>query len=276
VTMFWALFRMIEPFSHLIDGLLGRFGIPVAAQETLRGFAIKLLKVLIFALGFAAVLQEWGFNVADVLGGVGLIGMAVALGAKDMIANIFGGGMIFLNRLFDRGNWIRTPDLEGVVEEIGLITTRVRQFDKALVTIPNSQLTASPITNFSRMTNRRIFWKIGVEYRTTQDQLRAIVDQIRDHIRRSDVFETDPERVSTLVFVDEFGASSINIMLYCFTRTTNWEAWLDVKQELAFKVKEIVEGNGTGFAFPSQSVYMEKWPMGRPEPFPLPSPEGKR
>jgi len=269
LTIFWALFRMVEPFSYLIDRLLGRLGTPVAAQDTLRGFAIKLLKVLIFALGLAAVLQEWGFNVAAVLGGLGLIGMAVALGAKDMIANIFGGGMIFLNRLFDRGNWIRTPDLEGVVEEIGLIATRVRRFDKALVTIPNSQLTTAPIINFSRMTNRRIFWKIGVEYRTTQDQLRAIVSQIREHIHTNDAFETDPERVSTLVFVDEFGASSIDIMLYCFTKTTNWETWLDVKQDLAFKVKEIVEGNGSGFAFPSQSVYVESWPMGQPEPFPL-------
>ena len=274
LTIFWALFRMVEPFSYLIDRLLGRLGTPVAAQDTLRSFAIKLLKVLIFALGIAAVLQEWGFNVAAVLGGLGLIGMAVALGAKDMIANIFGGGMIFLNRLFDRGNWIRTPDLEGVVEEIGLIATRVRRFDKALVTIPNSQLTTAPIINFSRMTNRRIFWKIGVEYRTTQDQLRAIVGQIRDHIHNSDAFETDPERVSTLVFVDEFGASSIDIMLYCFTKTTNWETWLDVKQDLAFKVKEIVEGNGSGFAFPSQSVYVESWPMGQPEPFPLAPPAG--
>ena len=96
-----------------------------------------------------------------------LIGTAAALGAKDMIANVFGGAMIFLNRLFDRGNWIKTPDLEGVVEEIGLIATNVRRFDKALVTVPNSQLTTGPIVNFSRMTNRRIYWKIGVEYRTT-------------------------------------------------------------------------------------------------------------
>ena len=119
------------------------------------------------------------------------------------------------------------------------------------------------------MTNRRIYWKIGVEYRTTKDQLRSIVNRIRDYLHQNDAFETDPERVSTLVFIDEFGASSIDIMVYCFTKTTNWEIWLDVKQDLALEIIDIVEGVGSGFAFPSQSVYVETWPMGQPEPFPL-------
>ncbi|MCP4328134.1 MAG: mechanosensitive ion channel family protein [Alphaproteobacteria bacterium] len=268
-TIFWALFLMVEPFSYLIDRVLAQLGTPLTAQETLHAFAVKILKVLIVILGIAAVLQEWGFNVAAVLGGLGLAGMAFALGAKDMIANLFGGTMIFMNKLFDRGDWIQTSHLEGVVEEIGLIASRVRQFDKALVTVPNSLLTNEPIINYSKMTNRRIYWKVGVEYRTTQDQLRTIVHQIRDHIHDTDAFETDPERVSTLVFVDEFADSSINIMIYCFTKTTNWAEWLDVKQDFAFKIKTIVEGAGSGFAFPSQSVYVEKWPMGEAEPFPL-------
>ncbi len=267
-TIFWALFNIVEPLSFLISRLLARLGVSESAKETLRGFFIRLLKFVIFALGVAAVLQEWGFNVAAVLGGLGLVGMAVALAAKDVVANLFSGAMIFLNHMFEKGNWIKTPSIEGVVEDVGLWTTKVRQFDKALVVVENRYLTSEPITNYSRMTNRRIYWQIGVEYRTTREQLRAIVTEIHDYIQSNEDFETDPETVSTFVTIDAFADSSINIMLYCFTKTTNWGAWLDVKQALALQIMEIVERNGASFAFPSTSLYVEQLPPGQPEAFP--------
>jgi MscS family membrane protein len=268
-TIFWALYQLVEPFSYLIDRALYQLGTNHIAHETLVGFTLKLLKTIIVALGIAAILQEWGFNVVALLGGLGLVGVAAALGAKDMVANVFGGMMIFLNRLFERGHWIKTSSFEGVVEDVGLIATQVRQFDKALVIVPNSQLTEGPVVNYSMMTNRRIFWNVGVEYRTTSEQLGEIVNRIRDYIHHNEDFETDPARVPTFVVVDEFGDSSINIMLYCFTKTTNWGEWLGVKQALAYEIKEIVEGVGAGFAFPSRSLYVETWPMGTPEPYPL-------
>jgi len=272
-TIFWAIYNLVRPLSYLLGRALRRIGPSESAQETLRDFVVKLLRFLVFALGVAAVLQEWGFNVAAVLGGLGLAGMAVALGAKDMIANVFSASMIFLNNIFEKGNWIKTSSLEGVVEQIGLFTTEVRQFDKALVTVQNSHLTAEPVVNYSRMTNRRIFWKIGLEYRTSQDQLRAVVKAIHDYVNGNDDFETDPERVPTFVFVDAFAGSSIDIMLYCFTKTTDWGTWLSIKEKLAYRIKEIVEEAGAGFAFPSTSVYMETWPLGTPEAFPAGDPE---
>lgn len=269
LTLFWVLFRAIDPFSLFIDrgiALLGSSGM----RDTMKGFFLKLAKFIVICLGIAAVFQEWGFNVAAVLGSLGLVGMAVALGARDFIANLFAGLTIFLDRMFEKGNWIRTPDVEGLVEDIGFRATKIRRFDKALVTIPNARLAGEALINFSRMTNRRIYWSIGVEYRTTQDQLRVIVRDILEYVNTSQDFETDPAKTKTFVVVDAFGASSINLMLYCFTRTTDWGEWLACKERLAYKVKEIVEGHGTAFAFPSTSLYVETLPFGKPETFPLP------
>jgi len=212
----------------------------------------------------------WGFNVAAVLGSLGLVGMAVALGAQSFIGNMFAGLTIFLDRMFEKGNWIKTPDVEGTVEDIGFRATKVRRFDKALVTIPNSKLASEALINFSRMTQRRIYWSIGVEYRTTKEQLRDIIQDISDYLHSHPDFETDPTKTKTFVYLDSFGASSIDLMLYCFTKTTEWGEWLAVKEQLAYKVKEIVEGHGTSFAFPSTSLYVETLPFGTPEPFSLP------
>ena len=271
VTIFWAIFRVIDPLSSLLDRAIGIFG-SESMHETVKGFFVKVTKAVVVALGIAAVFQEWGFNVAAVLGSLGLVGMAVALGAQDLIKNMFAGLTIFLDRIFEKGNWIKTPDVEGNVEEIGFRATKVRQFDKALVTIPNSKLGNEALINFSRMTQRRIYWRIGVEYRTTKEQLASIIKDIREYLQSHPDFETDPTKTKTFVYLDSFGASSIDILLYCFTKTTAWGEWLAVKETLAYKVKEIVEGHGTAFAFPSTSLYVESLPLGVPEAFTPPTP----
>ena len=269
-TIFWGLFRAASPLSHVFDRAISFFDNP-GMHETMKEFFIKLTKFIIACLGIAAVIQEWGFNVAALLGSLGLVGMAVALGAQDFIKNMFAGLTIFLDRMFEKGNWIQTPDIDGTVEHIGFRATKIRRFDKALVTIPNSKLASEALINFSRMTQRRIYWKIGVEYRTTHEQLRNIIRDILNYLHTNPSFETDVEKVKTFVFVDAFGASSIDIMLYCFTKTTAWGEWLAIKEELAYTVKAIVEDNGTAFAFPSTSLYVETLPFGKPETFPIPS-----
>lgn len=266
-TIFWTVYNVVEALSHLLSHLISQPRTSTSARETLRAFFVPLVRAVVVALGVAAILQEWGFNVAAVLGGLGLAGMAVALAGQNIIANLFSAIMIFFTRIFEKGNWIKTPSLEGTVEQVGLMTTRVRQFDNAMVIIENSQLTSGPIVNYTRMRHRRIYWNIGLNYRTTADQLQAIVKGIHDYIYGNDAFETDPKKVSTFVVVDTFGDSSINIMLYCFTKTTDWGEWLSAKQALALEIKEIVERNGAGFAFPSTSLYVEQWPFGQPEPF---------
>ncbi|MDP6344741.1 MAG: mechanosensitive ion channel family protein [Alphaproteobacteria bacterium] len=272
-TIFWTLYRCVRPLSFLIDKAFGVFG-HTGLGESLKDFFTKLARFIIACVGVVAILEEWQFNVGAVLGGLGLVGMAVAFGAQNLIANLFAGVTIFMDRIFEKGDWIRGAGVEGTVEEIGFRTTKIRRFDKALTTIPNNKLAGDAVVNFSRMTNRRIYWKIGVEYRTTEDQLRRIVNDIRAHVHDGEDFETDPARATTLIHVDSFNDSSIDIMLYCFTRTTNWGEWMRVKEDLAFRIKQIVEGAGSGFAFPSTSIYLESLPFGTPEVFPASATEG--
>ena len=268
-TIFWTVYRCVEPLSYLLDKITGVFGAE-GLRDSLRGFFTKLGKFVIACLGAVAILEEWDFNVAALLGGLGLFGMAVAFGAQNLISNLFAGFFIFLDHMFEKGNTISTPDVEGTVEEIGFRTTKIRRFDMALVTIPNARLTGEAVINFSRRTHRRIYWMIGIEYSASEDQLKRIVMGITDYVEGNDDFESDPDKATTLINVHSFNDSSIDIILYCFTRTTVWGEWMEVKETLAYKVKEIVEGAGTGFAFPSSSLYVEKMPFGRPEAYPGP------
>ena len=266
-TIFWTLYRCVEPLSFLLDKLTGLFG-TAGLRESLRGFFAKLGKFVIACLGVVAILEEWDFNVAAVLGGLGLVGMAVAFGAQNLISNLFAGIAIFLDHMFEKGDWIRTPDVEGTVEEIGFRTTKIRRFDLSLVTIPNAKLAGEAVVNFSRMSHRRIYWMIGLEYRTSEHQLKLIVNALSEYVHGNADFETDPAKATTLINVDSFNESSIDIMFYCFTKTAKWGEWMIIKETLAYKVKEIVEQNGAGFAFPSSSLYVEKLPFGPPEPYP--------
>ncbi|MFP6749163.1 MAG: mechanosensitive ion channel family protein [Alphaproteobacteria bacterium] len=267
-TIFWTLYRCVTPLSFLIDAAFGAFG-SSALGGSLKDFVAKLARFVIACVGVVAILEEWQFNVGAVLGGLGLVGMAVALGAQSMIANLFAGVTIFLDGMFDRGDWIRGAGVEGTVEDIGFRTTKIRRFDKALTTIPNDKLAGNAVINFSRMTNRRIYWKIGIKYSASEGQLRDIVNGIKAHVYDNPDFEVDPGKVTTLIHVDSFNDSSIDIMLYCFTTTTEWGEWMRVKEDLTFAIKAIVEGAGGGFAFPSTSLYVETLPFGTPEAFPV-------
>ena len=259
-TMFWAMFRAVIPISHTM-GKLERI-----LTRSLIDWLFKAIRVLVLFLGAAIILEIWGIKVAPLLAGLGLFGAAVALGAQDLFKNLIGGITILAEKRFHPGEWIKVEGvIEGTVEDIGFRSTRVRRFDKAPVHVPNAQLSDAAVTNFTRMTHRRIYWMIGVEYRTTTQQLQIIRDEITDYIHNNDDYDTE---VTTFVRVDSFGASSIDILVYCFTKTVVWGEYLEVKEALALKVKEIVEQKAkTGFAFPSQSIYVESFPEDAPEIF---------
>ncbi|MCC9622802.1 mechanosensitive ion channel family protein [Thalassospira sp. MA62] len=254
--VFWALYRAVEPLSVSLNEFVGRFG--AGLGDDLRQFFIRCVKTLIVVIGAVILLEGWGIDVSAFLGGLGLAGMAVALAAKDSVANIFGGLTIFADGLYKKGDWIETPDFEGTVEVVGLRATKVRTFAKALVTMPNAQIIDSPVINWSRMTHRRIKMVIGVEYRTSADQLEKIVEKIRNFLKEDDdVAQTD---VAQMVHLSDFGASSINIDLYYFTNTTDWVTWRDIRNRHIIAFKRIVEEEDAAFAFPSQSLYVETMP----------------
>lgn len=260
-SIFWALYRAIKPLS----GLLIKF--ESVLNAAMMEWVTRAARVLVAFIGFAAVLEIWGIQVGPILAGLGLFGVAVALGAQDLFKNLIAGILIIAERRFNKGDWIRVEGIvEGTVENIGFRSTMVRRFDKAPVHVPNTHLSDNPVTNFTAMTHRRIFWHIGLEYRTTLDQLKAVRERIETYIHESDEFAS-PEEVSTFVRIDRFSDSSIDIMLYCFTKTTVWAEWLEIKERLALHIKDVVETEGAGFAFPSQSVYLEKIPGEKPELF---------
>ncbi len=261
VIIFWSFYRLVDPLSFLLRGLERLF------SAELVGWLLKAIKVTFVFVGAAAILETWGIKVAPLLAGLGIFGVAVALGAQDLFKNLIAGLLIIAEKRFSVGEWIKIDGVaEGTVQKINFRSTLIRRFDQAPMHVPNSMLSDGAVTNFSRMTHRRIYWMIGVEYRTTVPQLRRIRDEIEDYILTDPAY-ANPSEASTFVRIDRFSESSIDILLYCFTITTNWGEWLEIKEALAYKIKEIVEGAGTGFAFPSRALYVETLPGGSPEPF---------
>lgn len=257
-AIFWSLHRAIDPIRRLFKKL------DKALSKAMVDWIFKAMKVIVLFIGAAVILETWGIAVAPLLAGFGLLGVAVALGAQDLFKNLIAGLTVIAEKRFSPGDWIKVEGVvEGTVEEIGFRSTKVRRFDKAPVHVPNAQLADTVVTNFSRMPCRRIQWIIGVTYDTKGEQLKTIRDQIEAYIRsKPDVFALNDD-IPTLVRVDSFNTSSIDIMVYCFTKTIVWAEYLKVKEELAFAVMDIVEQAGSAFAFPTQSLHIENWPEGK-------------
>ena len=219
-VLFWTVYNILTPLSSVLETVLSKL---TQKSETLFAeeftqLIIRALKIAVMVVGFIIILSQWGINVVPLLGGLGILGMAVGFGAQDSIANIFGGIKILLDGQFRRGDWIQTPDIEGTVSEIGIATTKVREFDKAITSIPNKRMSESTIKNYSRMTNRRVKMTIGVEYRSTANQLENIVYRMREYLQSNpDIAQPETEPVAQMVHLVNFGKSSIDISLYYFT-----------------------------------------------------------
>ena len=251
ITIFWSLHNAVGPMTHLLKFL------EKALTPVMIDWMTKGLRMLFIIIGGAAVLQIWDIPVGPIIAGLGLFGVAIGLGAQDLFKNLIAGLLVLAEKRFLPGDWIKVDGVvEGTVEEINFRSTLVRRFDKGPVYVPNSKLADNAVINFSRMTHRRTYWIIGVRYDTTVAQLEEIRDKVLDYVLSHPEYAHPPE-VSTFMRVDSFGPSSIDFMLYCFTKTTNWGEWLGLKEELAFKIKTIVEEAGSDFAFPSQSLYLE-------------------
>ena len=250
ILIFWIIHQIIEPISYILSGL------DKILTRELIGWIIKSLKILIFILGAAAVLELWGIKIGPIIAGLGLFGVAVALGAQDLFKNLISGILVLVEKRFRMGDWIRVDGIiEGVVEKIGFRSTVIRKFDKSLAIIPNFQFAENAVINVSQTTNWLISWIITLQYDTTVDQLKTIRNQIEEHINKSEDFN---QSIGVAVRVDKFADSSIDMYVRCFSKTNSWNEWLKVKENLALSIKQIVETNKASFAFPSQSIYVEK------------------
>ena len=250
ILIFWVIHQIIEPISYVLSGL------DKLLTRELIGWIIKSLKILIFILGLAAVLELWGIKIGPIIAGLGLFGVAVALGAQDLFKNLISGILVLVEKRFKIGDWISVDGvIEGIVEKIGFRSTSVRKFDKSLAIIPNFQFAENAVINVSETSNWRIRWTITLQYDTTVDQLKKIRDEIERYINKSDDFN---QSAGVAVRIEKFSDSSIDLLIRCFTKSSSWNDWLEVKETLAFEIKKIVEGNKASFAFPSQSIYVEK------------------
>ncbi len=232
--------RVVKTSSRLDDQL-----IPVLQ---------KSVKAFLYILGSIYIIQSLGYSISGVVAGLGIGGIAVAMASKDALANFFGSVMIISDRPFKVGDWIKIGDDEGVVEQIGFRSTRIRTFPKTLITVPNSVVANTSINNFTRMPKRRVKISVGVTYETTADQMEALVENIRELLRKNSEVDQD----FFLVNFTDFGASSLDILVYYFTRTTEWARHLQIRQDINLAIMRLIAESGLSVAFPTHTVYLHK------------------
>lgn len=214
----------------------------------------KLTRVSIVITASLVAMQTLGFSVSGVLAFGGIGGIAVGFAAKDLLANFFGGLMIYLDRPFAVGDWVRSPDreIEGTVEEIGWRLTRIRTFDKRPVYVPNATFASIAVENPSRMSHRRIYETIGIRYADV-----ARMAGITTDVKAMLVAHDEIDATQTLIVnFNHFGPSSLDFFVYTFTRTTAWVHYHEVKQDVLLKIAAIIEQHGAEIAFPTSTVHL--------------------
>lgn len=222
-------------------------------DSTIVIFFVTLIKSIIAILGVIIFLSEFNININGLITGVGLGGVTFALAAKDTASNIFGGIVIISDKPFLVGDWIQTPDLEGVVEDITFRSTRIRTFDDALIVVPNSTLASASITNWSKMNKRKIKFNISLTYSTSADTIKNIIAQIETYLISHENVLQD----TVIVRFEQFAGSSLDIGITFFINQTSLIELKKIKEDVNFEIMKIVKNNNADFAFPSTSVYIE-------------------
>ena len=247
----WGLFNLASS-SALLFGKLND-SLHFEIDEILFPFLSKLLRGIIVVLTFSGIAEEFNYNVVGFVGGLGLFGLAFALAAKDTIGNLFGGVIIVTEKPFTIGDWILTPSVEGTVETITLRSTRIRTFAQALVTVPNAKLAREPITNWSEMGKRRIEFYLSVTYETPKDKLERVIKQMEDMLKNHSEIHQD----TIITKFDKYGVNGLDIYFYFFTKTTVWLDFLKAKEEINFKIMDILNTEGISIAIPNRKLYIE-------------------
>ncbi len=267
----WLLFKLID--SLVLTQVHKLSNANIALRKELFNLAVQSAKGLVVIVFLAFGLNHFGISLTAIMSTLGVGGLAFALAAKDTLSNLFGGITILFDNVFKMGDWVKVDNVEGTVAEIGLRSTTIRTFDNALITIPNSLISVSSVRNWNRRAvGRRIKMYIGVTYESNMEDLRNAVEEIRKMLqehpeianpnqkhnfrRKNFKFSTREDtqgiKSTQLVFVDKYSDFSIDILIYCFTRTVNWEKWLEVKEDVMYKIAEILKQNNLQFAYPTQ------------------------
>lgn len=248
----WTLLRFIDRFKdNIIEHRIER---GKTVDHTTADAIAKVLKASVIITIFLVGLQTLGFSIEGVLAFGGVGGIAVGFAAKDMLANFFGAMIIYLDRPFNVGDWINSPEkeIEGIVEKIGWRQTLIRTFDKRPLYVPNSLFTSIVVCNPSRMLNRRIYETIGIRY-DDLDKMGPITDEVRDYLKNNEEID---QNLIIMVNFNEFAASSINFFVYCLTVTRDWQEYHRVKHDVLLKIADIIDRHGAEIAFPTRTLHL--------------------
>src|SRR5690625_1589064 len=222
-------------------------------DQILIPFISRGIRVVIVAIGISIIAEIFNYNISGFVAGLGLGGLAVALAAQEVLANLFGGFVIITEKPFTIGDWILTPSVEGTVEDISFRSTKVRTFAQALVTVPNATLANEAITNWSEMGKRQITFNLHLTYDTPKESIERVVQSIRDLLKN----HPEIHQETIFVSVDEYQEDGLAILLYFFTTTTDWGKYLEIREEINLAMLEIIEQEGAQIAIPSRKLYKE-------------------
>ena len=249
VALFWSALRALDVArSYVMEAAApGR-----ASARSLVPLGTQIVKLLVISAAVVTVLSELGYPVASLIAGLGIGGIALALAAQKTVENLFGSLSIGVDQPFRVGDFVKVEDVTGHVETVGLRSTRIRTLDRTLVTIPNGKLADMRIECFSVRDRFRLATTLGLVYGTTAEQLRAIMKDVEEALRA----EPTLYKEGWSVVVKGLGASSIDVDVVATFETADWDAFAKVRQEMLLRFVEIVERNGSSFAFPTQTVHM--------------------
>lgn len=253
-AIFYFVYNLVDIIGVTSENVRRFTGLHI--EERLLPFLRVVAKVFVVIMGLLIVVQEFGYSITGLIASFGVIGLAISLAAQDTAANIIGFTSIVSDNPFEMGDYVVTGDIAGTVENVGVRTTRIRKLDQALVTIPNHKLTDAALTNWSRLAKRRLDFYIGLTYATTASQMRDVLQKIRDMLKERETIDPD----SVIVNFVEFDDSSLNIRIIAYILIADWAEFTAEQELINLEIMDIVEASGVSMAFPSTSVYIEKYP----------------
>ncbi|MBX2822039.1 MAG: mechanosensitive ion channel family protein [Rhodothermaceae bacterium] len=255
IGLVWVGFALIEVLGN---GMSRRAaGTESKIDDLLVPMLRKSLKLFLAIIAGVWIIQNLGYSVTSIVASLGIGGLALALAAQDTVSNFFGSVVVFTDKPFQVGDWVELDGVEGTIEEVGFRTTRIRQFDKAMVVIPNKMFTTTPIRNYSQRSIRRIKMTVGLSYETSSSKMQDFLAGARKLLEEHPVIDQNFHFVHFVEFAD----SSLNVQFYCFTSTSVWVEWLKARENLMLQIMDLVEELGLEMAFPTRTVYLrdEKW-----------------
>lgn len=253
IGVVWLLYNLADVFSKYLSLLTDKTDNQL--DDQLVPLFRKTLRFFVIIMGVIAILQNNGYNVASLIAGLGIGGLAVALAARETLANFFGSITILMDRPFKMGDWIKVGDVEGTVEEVGFRSTRVRTFYNSLVSVPNSNLANTDIDNLGLRKYRRLKTVLNLTYSTSPEQMEAFVEGIKAIVKANKHFRQD----SYEVHFNSFGAHSLDVLVYVFFDVPDWSTELQQRHNFLLEVLKLAEDVGVEFAFPTQTLHMDSF-----------------